>query len=243
MAAQVAEVAYQQGRISPNVRRALSNATYYHEAVLDAGLPWSFLQTQQHIHRTARGLLSSNTSMHAKHAQEHSESKRGRFGAGLFDNEMQQFFDAAKNKSNLVDSMADTVAKDYSSSMGASDYIGHFLGGAAVVIGITNPIAAGVGAVVAFFVLDLLGDFGLFGPSNDQVLYEKMMKEMGAYVDKSIVMANVNYLRSDLESLAEELTWMPSLLGGWGMPKLWNSPWLFYCSSQVCCALILKPTL
>eukprot|EP00438_Fugacium_kawagutii_P034199 Skav233197 [mRNA] locus=scaffold24:402945:404567:- [translate_table: standard] len=224
MASKVAEVAYQQGRISPNVRKALSNATYYHEAVVDAGLPWSFLETQQHINQTARalssslGLLSSNTSMNAADAKEHDkfdESKRGRFG--IFDQQMQQFFDATKTKSDLVDAMANAVVEDYSSSMGAQDYIGHFLGAAAVVIGLTNPIAAAVGCVAAMFILDILGETGLFGPSDDEVLYKKVMKEMGAYVDKSVVMANVNHIRSNLESLAEELTWMPSLLGGWGV--------------------------
>eukprot|EP00438_Fugacium_kawagutii_P034197 Skav233195 [mRNA] locus=scaffold24:371559:377586:- [translate_table: standard] len=224
MASQVAEVAYQQGRISPNVRRALSNATYYHEAVVDAGLPWSFLETQQHINQTARalssslGLLSSNTSVNAKDTKEHDkfavlgfESKRGRFGSGIFDQQMKQFFQAAKTKSNLVDAMANAVAKDYSSSMGTQDYLGHFLGAATFVIGLAAPMVGAVGGIVAGFVLDLLGDSGLFGPSSDQILYEKIMKEMGAYVDKSIVMANVNYIRSNLESLAEELTWMPSL--------------------------------
>lgn len=128
---------------------------------------------------------------------------------------MEQFLKAATEKSNLVDAMANAVAEDFSTSMGASDYIGHFLGVADVVIGISDSIVGGVGVVAAFFVLDLLGELGFFGPSNEQLLYEKIMKEMGAYVDKSIVMENVNHIRSNLENLAEELTWMPSMLGGY----------------------------
>eukprot|EP00438_Fugacium_kawagutii_P034196 Skav233194 [mRNA] locus=scaffold24:362821:365349:- [translate_table: standard] len=229
MAAEVAEVAYQQGRISPNVRRALSNATYYHEAVLDAGLPWSLLQTQQHINQTALALssslqlLSSNTSVIAEHAKEHfvwlgfaNESKHERFGARIWNTEMEQFLKAATEKSNLVDAMANAVAEDYSSGMGVKDYTSHFLGAATAIIGLTMPVTSAVGGIVAFFVLDMLDEFGVFGKGDGEVLYEKIMKEMGAYVDKSIVMANVNYIRSNLESLAEELTWMPSMLGGWG---------------------------
>lgn len=119
--------------------------------------------------------------------------------------------------------MANAVAEDFSyggSSMGVQDILNTFLGGAVAVIGITNPIAGAVGGIVGGFVMDMLGEFGVFGPSETQVLYDKIMREMGAYVDKAVVMANVNYIRSNLESLAEELTWMPSLLGGWGALEL-----------------------
>lgn len=222
MAARVAETAFQQKRISPNVRRALSNASYYHEAVQSAGLPWNLLEVQQHIHKTALQLLSTEVR--------HKESLSSNSSSRLIDEDMKAFIQKAMQQSDLMGTMAEMSVGGFSSSMGVQDFVALSVDAASTVVegivgdanlarsllGLTKafPFTAALGGVAAGFLIDVLADFGLFGPSESQQLYDKIMKDVGAKIEKTQVENSISDIRDQIEGLTDELTWMPSMLKG-----------------------------
>lgn len=95
-------------------------------------------------------------------------------------------------------------------------------------IGLYNPVLGAVAGIAFSFFGSLLG-FG--GEDPNQVLYEKIMKEVGAMVEKSHMLAQVGNAEADLAALLDELQWMPAMLGG-------------ICDAQTCDAkkAIAEPT-
>lgn len=78
-------------------------------------------------------------------------------------------------------------------------------------IGLYNPVLGAVAGIAFSFFGSLLG-FG--GSDPNQVLYEKIMKEVGAMVKHEQMLAQVENAQADLAGLFDELQWMPAMLGG-----------------------------
>lgn len=129
------------------------------------------------------------------------ESLSSNLSSRVIDPAMKEFIDEALEQTDLMGTMAEMSVAGFSSSMGVQEFTALTVDAASTVVegilgdnhlaksilGLTKafPFTAALGGVFAGFLVDVLADFGLFGPSESQQLYDKIMQDVGAMIAKS----------------------------------------------------------
>jgi len=204
-AAHVAQLAYQENKISTNTWKALSNVTCFLEAAHSAGLTWTESDAENHIVLTANGLKSQ---LGAKSASARGIGKISSMGVEFLKD----------NKDDLVDESlgvtTDLVTSWFESGEPPSfqEGVEAAAGLAITAIGMYNPLLGAVAGIAFTMISGIL--FPGEQESEMEKWYKKIMEEVGVAIDTSHVKAQISDLTLDLEAVMEELEWLPGLLGG-----------------------------
>eukprot|EP00435_Cladocopium_sp_Y103_P015440 s209_g3.t1 len=212
-AANVAELAYQQQKISTNTWKTLSNVSCFLEAARSAGLAWTESDAQNHIVLTAKGLKSELLELDA-----HSASGlRVRVGKGkkksypgLLDAD-----DKADFQEEAIMATAQLVTSWILTGKPPSfqDFLSMGVGLGVTVLTMVNPVLGAV-AGMTFSLIS-----GLLWPPNpnetpEAKLYKQIMEDVGIAIEQSQAQEAIGNARADLEAVMDELQWMPQMLGG-----------------------------
>eukprot|EP00435_Cladocopium_sp_Y103_P050666 s332_g15.t1 len=226
-AANVAQLAYQQKKISKNTWKALSNVSCFMEAARSAGLAWTESDAHHHIVLTANGLKSR------------LEARRSVSGAVALVRdpdtpliEGRTDYDGATQMKNLIaenelkNDKWDLAATAFESTASLvitcvklgkppsfQDIASAAAGIAIAAIGIYNPLLGAV-AGMAFSVIS-----GILWPQDpnqtpEAKLYRKIMEDVGISIEHSQVKEAIGNAKAELEAVMDELQWMPNMLGG-----------------------------
>lgn len=219
-ATEVVQQAYEKKLISTNVRKALNNASLLLEAAHSAGLPWS-MSDAHHV------ILDSTAAFEQSLALRKDEPEETYEGTSRFELDDGDKQDYMAEAVTATGELAATWILD-GKPPSKDEWFGLTSGLVVGAIGLYNPVLGAVAGIAFSFFGSLLG-FG--GEDPNQVLYEKIMKEVGAMVEKSHMLAQVGNAEADLAALLDELQWMPAMLGG-------------ICDAQTCDAkkAIAEPT-
>ena len=207
-AANVAQIAYQQGHISTNTWKAMRNVSCFLEAARSSGLDWTESEAQKHIIFTANGLTSK--------LQSNSSAVAVR-GKGI---SMEMAIDAnnrENDKGDLQGAAFEATASIVTNWVltgkppSTEDLTNAAMGVAIMAIGMANPLLGAVTGMAWSFVSSVLFPNK---KSPMQTLAEQLKKEVGIMIEQSQVQAAIEDAGTDLHAVLDELEWMPDLLGG-----------------------------
>ena len=205
-AAGVAQAAFQQGRISQGMLKAMSNVSLLVEAAESSGLAWTHSHAHELVAKAAAHLESREGRWTVSKTTAEDDMTGLQSSLKTFaDNKGEVMVLAASSSVGLMTTWLENGQLSFYDAYSVARDVGLAL------FSMAFPILGQVAALAFTFFEGIFG-LGAQGPSPEQQLYEKIMEETQILIDQEFLMDEIGDRMTDMSVLVDEMRWVPTLL-------------------------------